>query len=160
MRHHLNTLLQINEADPISITLTKLSIWMGAIMAPLYDVLGAVLLLIVIDFLTGIGAAFKEKEAVSSKKMRNTINKFMFYSLTLLAAHVVELKITPALPWLKIVSGFVALTELRSIFENFNRIFGLNLWNYVKGLIRQTKAGEDILNAVDKTENQRHEGNT
>lgn len=145
----------MNNSETLSASLTKLGIWMGAIMAPLYDVLGAVLLLIVIDFLTGIGAAIKVKEGISSKKMRNTLNKFLFYSLTLLAAHVVELKITPALPWLNIVSGFVALTELRSVFENFNRIFGLNLWNYVKGLIRQTKAGEEILNSLEKTENKK-----
>ena len=121
-------------------------------MAPLYDVLAAVLILIVIDFLTGIGAAIKVKAGISSKKMRNTLNKFLFYSLTLLAAHVVEIKITPALPWLQIVAGFIALTELRSIFENFNTIFGLNLWNYVKGLIRQTKAGNEILASIDNNE--------
>jgi len=151
VRRQIATLLQMNDSQTYSAALTKLSIWMGALMVPLYDILLSVLLLIVIDFFTGIGSAIKRKEGISSRKMRNTLNKFLFYSLTLLAAHIVEVKITPALPWLNIVSGFVALTELRSIFENFNVIFGLNIWTYVKGLIRQTKAGEEILNSLDKS---------
>lgn len=146
----MKKLLPFDTSDTLSAASTKLGVWMGAILAPLYDMLGAVLLLVVIDFLTGIGAAWKKKEGVSSRKMINTVNKFLFYSLTLLAAHVVELKITPALPWLQVVAGFIAITELRSIFENFNSIFGLNVWEYVKALIKQTKAGEEFFKSISK----------
>lgn len=150
MRRFFLSLLPWAPSDTLSSAITKLGVWLGAILVPLYDVLGAVLVLVVIDFLTGIGAALKTKEGLSSKKLINTVNKFLFYSLTLLAAHVVELKITPALPWLQVVSGFIALTELRSVFENFNRIFGLNVWEYVKTLIKQTKFGEDLLRNLSK----------
>lgn len=140
-----------NTSESLSAFGLKLIVWLIAILAPIYDVMGAVLLLVGIDFFTGVGAAVKLKEGISSRKMRNTLNKFLFYTLTIIAAHTVEMKITSAIPWLKIVSGFIALTELRSIFENFNKIFGLNLWEFVKEVLKQTKAGESFLETLNKS---------
>lgn len=149
----MKKLLPMNHDDTTSFVLAKVGIWLIALMAPLYDILGAVMLLIVIDFLTGLGAAYKLRESVSAAKMRNTVNKFLFYTLTIIAAHLVEVKITPALPWLNIISGFIALTELRSIFDNFNRIFGINIFNYIKTVIsRNSKAGRELLESIEHKE--------
>lgn len=146
----MKKLLPFDGSDTLSAAGAKLGLWMGAVLAPLYDILAAVMLLITIDFITGVVAAWRQKHGISSDKMINTVNKLLIYSVTLLAGHVVELKITPALPLLQLVSGFIALTELRSIFENFNTIFGLNIWEYVKTLIRQSPAGAELLKNLSK----------
>jgi len=135
----------------------KVLVWFLAILSPIYDVMGAVIVLVLIDFATGVGAAMKIKEAVSSRKMRNTVNKFLFYTLTIIAAHIVETKITSSLPWLKLVSGFIAITELRSIFENFNRIFSINIWDFIKEILKQTKAGETFFDAINKSKKPKDE---
>lgn len=124
----------------------RIALWLTALMVPLYDLMGAIILLICIDFGTGIGASWKRKRAIRASMMVNTVSKFFFYFLVILAAHATEEKVLSALPMLQIVSGFIALTELKSIFENFNTIFGLNLWEYLKQILNR----KNIVNILPK----------
>lgn len=121
----------------------RVGVWIMALLAPLYNVLGAVIILIFVDFITGIGAARKENKPIRARFMADTLGKFLFYSAVIIAAHALEVKIIPELPALKAVSGFIALTELYSIFENFNRIYGVNIIAYFRKFI-QRKAPDEL----------------
>lgn len=134
-----------NEFDFILRTL----IWLTAIITPLYDIVGAIIVLIIIDFLTGIGASIKLRLRITANRMTNTLSKLLFYFLVILASHITETKLLTAIPLLQIVAGFIAITELKSIFENFNTIFSLNIFQYIRQLFNKDTI-EKLLPKNDK----------
>lgn len=100
---------------------------LASILAPLKEIVVAMLVLIVIDFVTGVYAAVKYRESVAPEKMINTVSKFFMYNFVILSGFLVERFILPEIPLVKVISGFISLTELNSIFRNFNRIYGIDL---------------------------------
>jgi len=131
----------LNADDNIDFIM-KFLIWFVAILVPLYDVAGALIVLIIIDLITGIIASFKTSAPFQWSKIFNTLNKLIIYCLILLAAWVIESKIIPSLPFMRLVAGFLALTELRSILGNFKNIFGLDMWEYIRAAIRNQKLSD------------------
>lgn len=115
----------------------KISIWFVALLTPINGVMGALIMLITIDFVTGIVASFKLGRKIRASAMVNTVHKFLIYLLVTLAAHITEVEVIPELPIMKVTSGFIALVELRSIYENFNEIFGLDIWKYIKNVLNK-----------------------
>jgi hypothetical protein len=120
----------------------KFVLWFLAILVPLYDVAGALSVLIIIDLITGIIASIKKSVPFQWSKIINTFTKLIIYSLILLAAWVIESKIIPSIPFMRLVAGFLALTELRSILENFKDIFGIDAWNYIRAAIKRQNVQE------------------
>lgn len=114
--------------------LLKIVVGLGALIAPITPVMWTIVFLISCDFATGIYAAYKSGKRIESSKMGRTVSKFFFYLLVILAGHTTEIYIFPEIPLMRVVSGFIALTELRSLFENFNTIYGIDIWDKVKGL--------------------------
>jgi len=137
-KHILNIL---NATDELEFFM-KFMIWFLAIIVPIYDLTGALIVLIVIDLITGIGASLKNQVKFKWEKIVNTFTKVIIYSLILLAGWVVESKIMPAIPLMRLVAGFLALTELRSILGNFKNIFGLDMWEYIRSAIRNQKISD------------------
>lgn len=115
----------------------KIGFWLTAIIAPITDLIGGLFILIIIDFITGLAAAKKQKRSIRASEMSNTVRKLFLYFPVVLAGHLVDYLFLPELPILKITSGFIAMTELKSIFENFNDVFGLNIWSYFRRAIKQ-----------------------
>ena len=137
-KHILNIL---NATDELEFFM-KFMIWFLAILVPIYDVTGALIILILIDLITGIIASVKNQVKFQWEKIENTFTKVIIYSLILLAGWVVESKIMPAIPLMRLVAGFLALTELRSILGNFKNIFGLDMWEYIRAAIRNQKLSD------------------
>lgn len=94
-----------------------------------------VLIFIFIDFITGMYASYKRKEPVISSKLKKTIEKFAFYSIAILCAHMFQIEMMPWIALTNIVAGFIALVELLSIYENIRSITGLDLVKQVKDYI-------------------------
>tara|TARA_R110001592_G_scaffold268269_3_gene534530 strand:- start:43117 stop:43560 length:444 start_codon:yes stop_codon:yes gene_type:complete len=143
-------ILNILNADDNVDFLMKFVIWFLAILVPLYDVAGALILLIIIDLITGIVASVKKNAAFEWAKIFNTINKLLVYCLILLAAWVIESKIIPSIPFMRLVAGFLALTELRSILENFKNIFGIDAWDYIRAAIKRQNVQEIVNKETEK----------
>jgi hypothetical protein len=80
--------------------------------------------LVLTDFATGMLAAKKRGEVISSRKMRPTITKGIGYMAAILVAHTFEKSFMPDLNCLKIVSGLIALIELKSLDENLKDLTG------------------------------------
>jgi phage-related holin len=95
-----------------------------AFLAPIKSAILAVYFLIFIDLITGLWASIKEKQPITSSGLSRTIGKILIYSTTIVVAFVVHqhLLIGFDLPLEALVSGFIAITETKSIFENLNRI--------------------------------------
>lgn len=97
---------------------------LAAFLAPIATVIFAVIFLIFVDFITGILASIKEKQNITSSAMSRTIAKTFVYCTTIIVTYVVHkyLLVGFDFPVESIVSGFIALTEMKSILENLNRI--------------------------------------
>lgn len=129
MKHHLYDILKDytqSVADGFSFTgLLKSALFLiAAFLAPIATVIFAVMFLIFVDMITGILASLKEKQRITSSAMSRTIAKTFVYCTTIIVTYVVHkyLLVGFDFPVESIVSGFIALTEMKSILENMDRI--------------------------------------
>ena len=117
------------------ITKSKYSDWyigLIAIFAPLKPILLAVTFLVLVDMITGIWSAVKNKQKVTSAKMGRTISKFLVYNLCVISAFILEQYLIDGLiPVSKLVSGVIGMVEVKSILENANKITGINIFREV-----------------------------
>lgn len=90
----------------------------GDISRPL---LSALFMLIIFDFLTGVGAAHITGESIKSAKIFRTAWKFVLYFVVVSAGYFTEVVIGYDLFISKTILIFLALTELISIFENVQK---------------------------------------
>lgn len=112
----------------------KLLLAIGAILAPIKMVMITVGFLIIADLITGVLAAIKRKEKVSSAVMRRTISKIVIYQLAVISGFLLEMYIlNNVIPVAKIVAGVIGMVEFKSILENSNTIIGGDLFKIILG---------------------------
>jgi phage-related holin len=129
MKHHFYDILKEyaqSVADNFSATglFKSAMLLIAAFLAPIATVIFAVMFLIFVDLVTGILASLKEKERITSSALSRTIAKTFVYCTTIIVTYVVHkyLLVGFDFPVESIVSGFIALTEMKSILENMDRI--------------------------------------
>jgi hypothetical protein len=109
--------------------LSKLALVTIAALAPIHPVLISVGVLVFADLVTGIWAALKDQDRVSSAKLRNTFSKLLIYNIGVITAFILEVHLLDgAVPAVKIVAGLIGTVEGLSVFENLNKISGNNLF--------------------------------
>jgi len=84
--------------------------------------LQAILMLVVLDMITGIFAAYKTGESIRSRKFFASAVKLSLYLIMISAAHFVEVAV-PELSGFtdEAMIAFVALTEIISVIENISK---------------------------------------
>jgi phage-related holin len=129
MKHHLYDILKDyvqSVADGFSFggLFKSALLLVAAFLTPIATVIFAVIFLIFVDLITGVLASIKEKQTITSSAMSRTIAKTFVYCTTIIVTYVVHkyLLVGFDFPVESIVSGFIALTEMKSILENMNRI--------------------------------------
>lgn len=129
MKHHLIDILKDytqSVVDNFSVggLFKSIVLLLAAFLAPIATVIFAVLFLIFVDLITGILASMKEKTRITSSALSRTIAKTFVYCTTIVVTYVVHkyLLVGFDFPVESIVSGFIALTEMKSILENMDRI--------------------------------------
>jgi len=127
----------------------SLLFWLFTILSPVNGVMITMVFLIIVDFITGLYASYKHKIPINSERIGNTISKFFIYNLVILASFLLEKFIVEEVPFLKIIAGFIAITEIKSILENFNKIYGVDLF---KALIKLLRIGglSDAFDSLSK----------
>jgi len=134
--------------------------WLFALIAPIVSVMLTVGFLIVVDFITETYAAIKKKKPITSERIGNTISKFFIYNLVVLSAFLLEKYIVKEIPFMRIIAGFIAIAEIKSIMENFNTIYGINPFKALVNLIKK-KSFEDLEETIDVlTENKKQDHKT
>lgn len=99
-----------------------------AVLAPIKALLYTISLLILADTITGIMAAYKRGEEINSKGFKKTITKLFLYNLMVVLAFLMEKYIFESLiPFVKIGAAAIAITEFKSVIENFESITGIEL---------------------------------
>lgn len=119
-------------------TLIKCLLSIAAYIAPLYTMISCVLIFISLDFLTGVYAAYIQKIPIVSHRMRKTVEKFVLYSVAILTGYMFELNFAVWSNLAQIVAGFIASTELFSIYENITKITGLNFIKKIKDILYES----------------------
>lgn len=123
--------------------LTKCIMLILVLLAPIKAVMATVGFLIFIDLGSGIWAALKRKEKISSAALRRTISKMIIYQMAVISGFLIEKYLVGGdLPVTKIVAGFIGIVEFKSILENSNFILGTDVF---KTLIEKLGSKNDQL---------------
>jgi phage-related holin len=130
----------------ISSALTKLLSLLVVVLMPIRSALLAVLVLIIADLCTGIWAALKEKRKITSHGLRRTVVKVLSYESAIIVSFIVETYLLEGVPLVKIITGFIGITEAKSFFENLKRITGIDFWSQIISKINM----QDIKNTNPK----------
>lgn len=113
-----------------------------SVFAPAQDLLIATGILVVADFVTGIMAARKLGQPITSAGFRRTVSKMLVYQVAVGSAFLVQLYMTAdAVPISNVVSSAIGLTELKSIIENVDKIHGSSV---LKDLLEKLGSKNDI----------------
>lgn len=108
--------------------LIKLLISMLLVFAPLKATIIVVMVLTLIDFVTGVRAAQKRGEAITSGGFKRTIFKILGYELVVMLGFLVEQYMTgDMVPVTKVLAGLIGITELKSVIENLQDVTGVPL---------------------------------
>ena len=119
----------INYVQPLIISLI-------AVFAPIKAMLLVTGFLIIADLISGVLAAKKRGETITSAGYRRTIVKFLVYNLAIITGFLLETYMISSLfPVVKIISSVIGLTESLSIFENLNTISGTNIFKTVLDIL-------------------------
>lgn len=113
-------------------------ILVGGITAAVVDIVPAlvsVLVLVTVDFGTGIWAALKNKVKIESHKMRKTAYKLLAYLTLIVLGAIIDGGIGFNLNLGTFVAGYCALVESSSIVENFGKITGHDAFEKLRDMI-------------------------
>lgn len=100
-------------------------LWVFAFFSPTYSFIVIIGFFCICDAFTGIMASNKEKQPISSWRLRQTIRKFLAYGITILVTHVMCFYLLSGdSTGLKFIGTLICLVEVKSIDENIKRITG------------------------------------
>jgi len=117
--------------DILKELLSTLVAFVFLFLAPIKDYVYLVFGLIILDFITGSYASYRDGEHFTAKKMRRTIEKFFFYSIAIISAYILQKIIDDGIECPRIVALFIGATELKSIYENISRITGVSVFKVI-----------------------------
>ena len=118
---------------------TALLMSVALVFMPIKATLITVMVLTVADLISGIMASRKEGKKITSSGLKRTIIKTTVYELVVMLGFLTErYMIGDALPVVKILAGFIGLTELKSVLENIERISGMPIIKMLIERLNQT----------------------
>ena len=110
----------------------KIAIAACAALAPIQVVMITIGILIMLDLITGIWAAKKRGQQISSAAMRRTISKIFIYQMSVISGFLLETYLLGgSIPVSKIVTGVIGMVEFKSILENSNYIVGGDVFKMI-----------------------------
>lgn len=147
MRSLLHTLFDPN--SPHFHWLQTTAVIIVAFFAPIHQLLGLTLVLVVSDMVLGVYAAVKRGETISSKKLRRTLSKILGYEVGIILGFIIESKFGFGIPLVKIVASVIGLTETKSIAENLSTITGADFLKIITDKLQGLTQ-----NAADKVDDE------
>jgi len=103
--------------------LSNLAISAMAALAPIKPVMITVGILIVSDLITGVWAARKRGEPITSAALGRTISKMVVYQTAVITGFLLQrYLLADALPIVNVIGGVIGMVEFKSFIENANCI--------------------------------------
>lgn len=121
-----------------------LSLFFAAVasaLAPIQGVIYSILTLVVFDLVSGILAARKRGEKITSAKMKATPVKLFLYQAATISAFILDTWIIqlPDHLCLRVVAGVIGTVEMLSICENLNTVTGVDVLTKLKDVLAPKK---------------------
>lgn len=103
--------------------LSNLFVSAMAALAPIKPVMITVGILIISDLITGIWAARKRGEQITSAALGRTVSKMVVYQTAVVTGFLLQkYLLADAMPIVNIVGGIIGMVEFKSFVENANVI--------------------------------------
>jgi len=125
IKSYFNIVSDVFELVDLKIFLTKVLLLITAFLAPISSIIFGVVFLVACDLITGVIAAFKKKEKITSSKLSRTISKLLVYFVTIVVCRIINEYLlfgADVVPLTSMVTSYIALTELKSILENLDKM--------------------------------------
>ena len=131
--------------------LVKAGVVLVAILAPIQATLLTTLALVVCDMITGIIAARKRGEKITSAKMRNTLSKLLIYEMLVIISYFTQIYLlSNAFPVTNLITGIIGMTELKSCLENSESILGSSLFDSIVQKLGSQNLQEQVKQVEEK----------
>ena len=104
--------------------LKPLFISIAAIFAPIQALLFTTGVMVFADLVTGVLAASKRGEPISSAGLRRSVSKILVYEAALMLAFLAERYMSDILPFVKMAAALITVVELKSVYENLSVVSG------------------------------------
>ena len=129
----------------VELWLKSLVIAIIGTLAPIREIMIAVIVLVIADLVTGVMVARKRKQPITSAGMRRTISKFMVYEISLICGFLTEIYLIPGagVPISKIVAATIGAVELKSVLENSGAITGIRFSSLMSRLGSKNQPSND-----------------
>lgn len=125
--------------------LKYIAVAIASLFAPIKGILVTTSVLIFADTVTGILAAYKRGEEINSTGFKKTIIKLFLYNLVIILAFLIERFVFDEfLPFVKIGAMVIALTEFKSVIENFEEITGIKMLQLKKMIEDKTNNNNQV----------------
>lgn len=125
-----------------------------AYFSPIYMIIIIICIFVIMDLITGVLAAKKKGEEISSHIMRNTVTKLLCYWATIVMAFLIQKEIVPY-SWFIAVNlsgGIICLAEFKSLIENFGVLTGSKTFKKIFTAI-ENLFKKNIDNSIEKENN-------
>lgn len=101
--------------------------------APIKWLLVGALILVILDWITGVSASKKLGVKMKSVSLYRTIVKFKDYSILIMASHLMTKIFFPdaGIDFAKVAAGYIAFVEFKSYCENMKVITGNEIWDKI-----------------------------
>lgn len=108
------------------------------IFSPTTPILSTIVVLVLVDLLTGIIVSRRTGIPITSDGLKRSVLKLLVYMIAVLSAFLVgNFLIGPLVPVLNIVAGLIGVTELKSVLENLDLISGGSLMKSIISAIQK-----------------------
>lgn len=125
-------------------SLKTLSLALVAVFAPAKAVLITVMVMTMADLVSGLLASKKQQIPITSFGLKRTVLKVLVYEVATLLAFLVGMYLVPEeLPIMKMVTGLIGITELKSILENLDIIAGGSFFRSLTDKLQSRLINED-----------------
>jgi len=129
---------------PIEHMLLKVLVYLSFVFTPVAIALTWMGVFVFIDLVTGLWKAKIKNEAITSKRLGNTITKVVMYFLAIITSRVMDAELLKAtfLPFTiaQLAIGFFSITEFKSIMENISTILGTDVWKFLRSKIDELRS--------------------
>lgn len=132
---------------------------LAAFLFPIQPLILLVILMILVDTVTGIWKAKKTGEIISSRKLSNVLGKLLLYESGLILFFVLEkymlgdfVHLFIDMPFFltKIIAIFFCSIEVVSINENINVIYKINLLDLFRKFVTRIKTTKEEMDVIAK----------
>lgn len=122
---------RMTTAEVLKHPIVKFVLPIYTVLAPLEPVMIAAWTLLITDLILGIWAAKKRGIGFSSARFASVLPKTFLYTILLVVSFVAETYLVKMVPAINIISSFIAIRELTSVYENAGIILGQPLPTWI-----------------------------